>query len=297
MCSTRTVLAFVVMVMMAGCAPSERQFDYRHGAGAGGADQLPGSPTGTPTIAPFGGGDAVGTGADVSTGGIATGASATAPGVKERVAVSFSGSKGDSVPGYLFLPAREVGQKFPAVILMYGLGGDKDNRTINQAGEILAESGIAALTLDWPGTGGRGNIGSDRRIMDKTVLEWTVGDYGAALRYLQANPFVEGTRVGYVGASMGAMTGIVFASRTPAIKAVVALVPIINPLWGADAPEAKIRVLNRPVLCVSSNGDGGASQTVCSGVSNRVHIDAAHELDGQETVIINRTRDFLKQSL
>lgn len=218
----------------------------------------------------------------------------------EKKAVTFPGSRGDQVPGYVWYPKRQAGEKFPGVLILYGIKGNKDDGSIGRAGEELAKRGMLAMTLDWPGTGSRGNISSQDRIMNTDVLQWTVGDYGAALNYMTSLPEVDGGRIGYVGASMGAMTGIAFAAQDSRVKSLVAIVPIPNPLWGSADPSSAIRSLGRPVLCISTNDNSDFSSSVCQNVGQGGEaktMPGGHELSGFRDQVVTITTEFLERTL
>lgn len=213
--------------------------------------------------------------------------------------ITFSGSKGDEVPGYLWLPADE-GRR-PAVLLMYGISDDKDSSTIGTVAEALAADGYVAMTFDWPGTGERGVISKQSRIIDPSVKDWTVADYGKALAYLKGLPQVDDDRIAYVGASMGAMTGLAFAKKSSSVKALIAVVPIPNPLWGADDPSQAIgAVAPRPVLCISTADNSDLSGVVCQNVGasgERKTLPGGHELDGMKEQVLELAKDFLDKNL
>jgi len=219
--------------------------------------------------------------------------------VKKRI--TFAGSRGDSVPGYLWLPARRSGQKLPAILAMYGIDGSKDDSEIAHAADLLTGDGYAVMTIDWPGTGDRGSISKTDRVIKKDVLTWTVGDYKVAVDFLQAQPEVDPSRLGYVGASMGAMTGIAFASREPRIKTLVAVVPIPNPLWGGDDPEVLISRLGRPVLCINTDDNSDFSALVCNNNvgagSERQALPGGHELEGFRDQVVQAAKTFLDKNL
>ncbi len=214
----------------------------------------------------------------------------------EKIAIEFDGVQGDRVPGYLWLPSRAPGQKLPAVLAMYGLTDDKDSPTIAAAAEELSKQGLAALTIDWPGTGERGSYSSLQRITDKKILIQTVGDYGKAIDFLMSREDVDSSRVAYVGASMGAMTGIKFVAEDSRIKAFVPIVPIPNPLWGEDQPSTKIKQISAKTLCICSTQD--SSCTVCElSIGETREYQTGHELEDVQDEVIGDISTFLKENL
>jgi dienelactone hydrolase len=183
---------------------------------------------------------------------------------------------------------------------MYGIKGNKDDGSIGRAADVLNDDGYVVITIDWPGTGERGNIGNTDRITNPDVKDWTVGDYAAALSYLQSLPEVDGNRIGYVGASMGAMTGLALAARDQRVKAIAAIVPIPNPLWGEDDPSSRITQLGRPVLCISTSDNSDFSGIVCqaggAGVEAKT-LPGGHELEGFKDEVVAEVKAFLAAHL
>lgn len=222
-------------------------------------------------------------------------------GQTEKKSIEFTGSRGDKVPGYLWLPPCHTDKKRPAVLAMYGISGDKDSGTIAGVAALLAELGYVTMTIDWPGTGDRGpEIKKADRVLDSSIMKWTVADYGKAVDYLTDQDFVDKKRLGYVGASMGAMTGINFVAGDSRIKASVQVVPIPNPLWGSSAPENRISQLsNRRVFCIYTQSD--LSNTVCENVSGKNVVTkefaGGHELENLREEAAEASVEFLKEHL
>lgn len=222
-------------------------------------------------------------------------------GVPIRKEISFKGSQGDTVPGYLWLPPCDVpDKKYPAVLGMYGISGDKDSGTIRIIAEKLAVAGFVTLTMDWIGTGDRlPAISKTRRVTDVGIATRTVADYGKALDFLAAQPQVDADRLGYIGASMGAMTGIAFGRSESRLKGLIYFVPIINPLWGALAPEQQIRGISKPTYCFYTKVD--TSDQVCKNASGSQlrlkEFSGGHELDDHIDEATSLATEFLKEIL
>lgn len=184
---------------------------------------------------------------------------------------------------------------------MYGISGDKDSDSMQDAATKLAEKGYVTLTIDWPGTGDRQpSIEKSDRVLNTEILEWTVNDYRSAVDYLVKQKFVDGNRIGYIGASMGAMTGLAFAGDDRRIKAMVAIVPIPNPLWGNKAPEQQIKKMsNRSLLCLYTKED--FSNSVCEqATGTKVKIkeyQGGHELEDLRDDAVKDSVSFLKKNL
>lgn len=215
-----------------------------------------------------------------------------------RQRVTFPGSRGDTVPGYLWLP-KNGGEKAPAILLMYGISGDKNSGTVSEAAKLLTDNGFAAMTIDWPGAGERGDISNGQRVTDVSLMEWTVGDYAAAYNFMSKHEAIDGNRLGYVGASMGAMTGINFAVADQRVKAIVAIVPIPNPLWGASDPSSRIAQLaGRPNLCIHSADNSDFSGMVCANApGEKKAVSGGHELNGSRGIVVEEAMRFFKAHL
>ena len=153
--------------------------------------------------------------------------------------VEFNGIKEDRVPAYLYVPKRKAltpdpspkgrGEKgFPAILLQYGSGGNKKTDYIVAIGKQFVARGFVVLTIDSPNQGER--RGKDKKSGDllgmlstETVMQYC-GDYSRAVDLLAARPEVDKDRLGYVGISWGAITGVTYVAYDPRIKAMGSMV-------------------------------------------------------------------------
>ena len=124
----------------------------------------------------------------------------------EPARVAFpSLAEGTSLDGYLFRPAVE-GRR-PAVILLHGCGGlfsaaGGINARERDWAERFAAMGYVALAVDSYSPRGIVRMCSPATF-DRRVFTERPKDAYAALRYLQAQPFVRADRIGVVGWSQG----------------------------------------------------------------------------------------------
>jgi dienelactone hydrolase len=118
------------------------------------------------------------------------------------------------VPAVLWRPPGV--EQPPVVLLAHGGSGHKRNaRTVERATRF-ARAGIATLAIDGPFHGDRavpgdGRFGYQQRILDagaRVVHERMRDDWLAALDHVAAPGWVDGSRVGFVGLSMGARYGV-----------------------------------------------------------------------------------------
>jgi dienelactone hydrolase len=190
--------------------------------------------------------------------------------------VEFNGIKGDRVPAYLYLPKRKAdAQSHPAILLQYGSGGNKKTNYIVEIGKLFVSRGYVVLTIDSPNQGERrkkenkstGLLG----IASTDQIMHYCGDYSRAVDLLSARPEVDKDRLGYVGISWGAITGIIYVAHDPRIKAMGSMVGGGNFLGLFTAEEAErcaregsksgdpvchvARIAPRPLLFVNVTND------------------------------------------
>jgi dienelactone hydrolase len=157
--------------------------------------------------------------------------------------VEFNGIKGDRVPAFLYVPKRKenpVPAPHAAVLLQYGIGGNKKTDYIVAIGKQFVARGFIVLTIDSPGSGERKLDKQSTGIFGKMSPEGmmqTCGDYSRALDFLAGRPNVDRERLGYVGISWGAITGITYVAHEPRIKAMASLVGGGN-FFGLYSPKA-----------------------------------------------------------
>ncbi|MCI0638240.1 MAG: acetylxylan esterase [Gemmataceae bacterium] len=164
--------------------------------------------------------------------------------------VEFNGIKGDRVPAYLYVPKRKPDAKetpCPAILLQYGTGGNKKTNYIVETGKLFVARGYVVLTIDSPNQGERRN--KDKKssgifgLAGAEQMMHYCGDYSRAVDFLAARPEVDKERLGYVGISWGAITGITFVAYDQRIKAMGSMVGGGNflGLWSDEAAAKAAR--------------------------------------------------------
>ena len=186
--------------------------------------------------------------------------------------VSFNGIAGDRVSGHLYLPKGPTTRR-PAVLVQHGIGDKKRALYIVATCERLAAQGVVALAIDAPDRG-------DRQVKDKpspsflnpaAVQAWFqqhCGDYSRALDYLAARADVDRDRLGYIGFSWGAITGITFAANDERVRAMasigggslagyltLAAKPGETGAMSLDPADHIARIAPRPLLLINSTKD------------------------------------------
>ena len=138
----------------------------------------------------------------------------------ERVEFPY---KGVAMPGWLRKP-RGVAQP-PVAIILPGLDACKEE--LHAWAEGFVDRGLAALTLDGPGQG-------ETSFHLPVTHEWG-GVIGAVIDVLERRDDVDGSRVGVVGQSLGALYAPLAAAGEPRLKACIANCGPFD--WGTVLPK------------------------------------------------------------
>lgn len=141
--------------------------------------------------------------------------------------VEFNGIKGDRVPAFLYLPKRKANTALPAILLQYGSGGNRKTDYIVAIGKQFVARGFIVLTIDSPNCGERRDKDPKTSPLGMLSAEQVMhycGDYSRAIDYLSSRKDIDKDRIGYVGVSWGAITGITYCAYDPRIKAVGSMV-------------------------------------------------------------------------
>lgn len=102
------------------------------------------------------------------------------------------------------------------VVLGHGVTGNKDRPFVVALAEALAANGLHALRFSFSGNGA-----SSGRFVDSNISK-EVDDLGSVLDNLS------GSKVGYIGHSMGGAVGVLRAAKDPRIKFLVSLAGMVN---------------------------------------------------------------------
>jgi dienelactone hydrolase len=248
-----------------------------------------------------------------------------------RFRVEFNGIRKDRVPAFLYLPKSKVpATTRPAVLLQYGIGGSKKTNYIVALGEQCASRGFIVLTIDAPLKGERKPPKEKRGVLDSLGsageqgrFPWYMGDYSRAMDFLMTRPEVDRDRVGYVGISWGAITGITFVAHEPRVRAMASICGGGNFLGTLDnstvTEESKraaqridpiyhvAQIAPRPLLLLNVTND----QLVPRFYSEALHraagdspsvtkewIDSDHFFNGVDRIaVMTRVVDFMEESL
>ncbi|MBI4348393.1 MAG: alpha/beta fold hydrolase [Elusimicrobia bacterium] len=144
----------------------------------------------------------------------------------------------------------------PVVILLHGVAAARSEW--NPLIDRLTEAGIGSLALDFRGHGESGGPRFDRF---KTTESWLrlEADIRAAVSYV-AGKGVPKSRLGLLGASIGANLAARAAAADPGLACVALLSPGLE-YRGIGVDEAAVKI-KRPILIAASSGDRYAFETV-----------------------------------
>ena len=132
----------------------------------------------------------------------------------------------DGVPGILWTPEGADGTR-PLVLIGHGASLHKRaDYVLSLARRFVRHHGFAALSIDGPDHGDRGEIADLVTFFKQTwrrpgVTDETVADWQAAAAAVQALPEVGPGPMGYWGVSMGSIFGIPFVAAEPRIEVAV----------------------------------------------------------------------------
>jgi alpha-beta hydrolase superfamily lysophospholipase len=143
----------------------------------------------------------------------------------------------------------------PAVILVHMLG--RSRRDWDNFASRLAGAGIGALAIDLRGHGDSTYYGGSGAASDYSPM---VKDVAAARRYLGTRTDVRASRIGILGASIGANLAALHAAADTAVASLALLSPSLD--YRGLRIEAAVRKYgNRPLLLVSSDDDPYAQRS------------------------------------
>lgn len=158
--------------------------------------------------------------------------------------IVFSSTNAQRVTALIGLPsaARYGPGPYPAIVIGHGLGGSKDDLGFRMAAQFLLSLGYAAVAIDYANHGERrtpeqARLGSISEVSQLTPelgamllaqlpdgARQSIVDLRRSVDLLESMPQVDSERIGFAGASLGAVFGVVFAAVEPRIAVGVFLI-------------------------------------------------------------------------
>ncbi|MCZ6491072.1 MAG: alpha/beta hydrolase [Acidobacteria bacterium] len=165
-------------------------------------------------------------------------------------AVSFVTEDGWKLTGSLYLPKQTSNDPIPGVVLLSEPGWEDRSIFESYLAQDLADSGFAALSIDFRGTGG--SLGErDLESFSQEDLAGIQLDVRAALEFLSSQAMVDADRIGIVAASWSADYAVLEAAENPQIQALV----LISGTLGENAKKYLQSDHSIPVLGVVGKDD------------------------------------------
>ncbi len=147
--------------------------------------------------------------------------------------IEFS-SRGDRVPGHIWLP-RESGGPRPTVLLQHGLNGSRSVDYIGFAAAPWVRAGAAVVTIDFPlhgdrtspkmrdqllmGLGLAGKPTATSRALVIEAVRQAVVDLRRTVDVIEQHPELDVSRFAYAGLSLGGIIGTTFCAVDPRPRA------------------------------------------------------------------------------
>lgn len=112
----------------------------------------------------------------------------------------------------------------PALLICHGLAGHKTGkyRLYVHLAKMLAEAGIAALRIDFRGSG------DSEGDFSEMTLEGEISDALKGLDFLHRNPHFDNSRIGLFGRSVGGTVALIAARRHGNIKSLATWAPLYD---------------------------------------------------------------------
>jgi dienelactone hydrolase len=166
--------------------------------------------------------------------------------------VTFRTDDGVTLAATWYEPSSRPG---PAVILVHML--TRSRREWDAVAQRLSSEGIGALALDLRGHGESG--GAVAAAPERSEYAPMVLDVRAARRFLAQRGDVQQTRVGILGASLGANLAVLAAAAEPSVYSLALLSPSLD--YRGLRIESASRKIAKPILLVAADDDPYAARS------------------------------------
>ncbi len=138
--------------------------------------------------------------------------------------ISIKNSRGLKLAAILHKPAGfRKDQKYPAVIVLHGFTGYKEEEHIAGLASDLEKNGFVAIRFDTVGFGE-----SEGTLVNHHRFSNYLQDTEDIFKYLKKFGFVDKNRIGITGQSWGGKMAVIFAAHHPEVKAVVSISAAIS---------------------------------------------------------------------
>ncbi|MEQ8217444.1 MAG: acetylxylan esterase [Arenibacter sp.] len=141
--------------------------------------------------------------------------------------VTYNSVHQKKVTGLLSLPKNRT-SPLPVVILMHGLGDNKNVDYVSYGNDLFLKNGYAVLRIDFSEHGERKgdvydfSLTGKYKYWSRDIISQTVFDLRRAVDFIETREELDAKRIGYYGISLGGITGTIFCGIENRIK-----VPIV----------------------------------------------------------------------
>ncbi|MDD5599625.1 MAG: alpha/beta hydrolase family protein, partial [Victivallaceae bacterium] len=149
-----------------------------------------------------------------------------------RRKITFAVEAKERISAYILIP-KNIKESVPAVLCLHGTSYNGKENVVARAPELpgrnygheLAELGYVTFAIDDPAMGERNPLEKSydtshfyKRYPDWSIIGKMIWDYGCAIDYLSTLDFVDSSRLGGTGHSLGATTLLFLAALEPRLK-------------------------------------------------------------------------------
>lgn len=116
-----------------------------------------------------------------------------------------------------------VGGRLPVVIILHGFTGYKEEQNLANIAARLSSLGFVTLRFTSSGFGdSEGTLDKDYRYSSY------FSDLESVYQFILTQPYIDNSRIGLCGHSMGGRLALLFAAQHPELKAICAISPILR---------------------------------------------------------------------
>lgn len=222
----------------------------------------------------------------------------------------------ERVPTILLRPITgKINQKFPAVIVLHGTGGNKDGQLAFM--KELVKRNIIAVAIDARYHGGRGTKGAAAyneaitkawlskpcEPMEHPFYYDTVWDLWRLVDYLETRDDIDAKRIGMIGFSMGGIQTYLAASVDERIKVSVPAIAVQSFRWSLenDKWQGRANTIKQAHLQAAKDlGEKEINQKVCRALWDKIVPGITGDYDcpsmlrlhaGRPMLILSGTKD------
>jgi uncharacterized protein len=169
--------------------------------------------------------------------------------------ISYLSANSQRVPAFLILPTKPAAEKAPCVVLMHGLGQNKQSLSLIWG--TFAKAGYGVLAIDAQYHGDRApkaplelfglNVYATRELLVQTVIDLRRG-----IDYLQSRKEIDPKKIGYLGFSMGGILGTLLSAADDRVQA-----PVLALAGGDWKLMAQTSTLKEAIKAREAHGANG----------------------------------------